>query len=445
MLCVVGVVVLGACGPLTGSGAPTVASDSSGAPSPSSSPHAPGRTASGSAIAPVVPVTGVVSAARLWHTVPAPGFSEPAHLTVVFSGDPSAARPFARLGTREVSLFRDPSGGERSWSAYFPLHDLPIGDHAIEIRLRIPGEPLVGSARIRLSQPEFVVWTLDFEGDAAHANTGAIADGLGIPMVVMWNPRAWTGGVSEERQDAMLTWTKSRGALGDELALHLHMWLDYVRSAGVAPRSGPNWAGRGDGYDVPIIAYEEEEQSALIAHALSLMAQRGLPPTSFRGGGQFADAVTLRVLERHGFTADCSAVIPAGSFGRLRLPWSLAADAQPYQPSRQDASRAGDLRLIESPTNGGNTFSFDVTTIRPQIRTDLALLAPAGRVAAERRALNVVSHPATIDGTERASIEALLGSFAPLRYDTNSGPLRFVTLAQLARAYLRYVILPRSV
>ncbi len=385
-------------------------------------------------------LTGVVSAARLWHTVPVPGFAEPARLEVVFSRDPEAARPFARLGTREVSLFPAPAGRANEWAAFVPLDDLPVGDHSIEVRLRLPGEPLVGSARIRLSQPEFVVWTLDFEGDAASdaalANTGAIADGLGIPMVVMWNPRAWTASFSPERQDVMLAWTKARGARGDEIALHLHMWVDYVAAAGVTPRTGPGWAGRGDGYDVPMTAYGEEEQSALVAHALTLMAQRGLPrPTSFRGGGQFADAATLRVLERHGFTADCSAVIPAGSFGRLRLPWDLAADAQPYHPSSRDANVTGELRLLESPTNGGNTFSFNVTTIQPQIRTDQALLAPSGEVAKERRVLDVVSHPATIDGTERAAIEALLGSFAPLRYDKDSGPLRFVTLAQLARAY----------
>jgi hypothetical protein len=48
-----------------------------------------------------------------------------------------------------------------------------------------------------------------------------------------------------------------------------------------------------------------------------------------------------------------------------------------------------------------------------------------------------VSHPGTVVPSERAAIEALLGAFAPLRYDTDSGPVRFVTLAQLAKAYGR--------
>ena len=46
-----------------------------------------------------------------------------------------------------------------------------------------------------------------------------------------------------------------------------------------------------------------------------------------------------------------------------------------------------------------------------------------------------MSHPGTIDDTERAAIESLFAAFEPLRYDRDAGPLRFVTLAQLARAY----------
>ena len=65
------------------------------------------------------------------------------------------------------------------------------------------------------------------------------------------------------------------------------------------------------------------------------------------------------------------------------------------------------------------------------------MLAPASLVATERRTLNIVSHPGTIVPAERAAIETLLGAFAPLRYDRDAGPLRFVTLQQLATAYSR--------
>jgi hypothetical protein len=48
-----------------------------------------------------------------------------------------------------------------------------------------------------------------------------------------------------------------------------------------------------------------------------------------------------------------------------------------------------------------------------------------------------VSHPGTIGAAERAAIETLFAAFEPLRYDRDTGPLRFVTLSQLAKAYTR--------
>jgi hypothetical protein len=159
-------------------------------------------------------------------------------------------------------------------------------------------------------------------------------------------------------------------------------------------------------------------------------------PTSFRGGGLFANAANLRAIAAAGFTADTSAA-PAGPFGRLLLPWSLPKDAQPYRPSAVDANATGDLPLLEVPNIAGNTFGLDVRSIQPVIRDDLAMLAGPGEIAAARRTLTLVSHPGTIDDTERAAIETLLKALAPLRYDADSGPVRFVTLAQVVAAYSR--------
>ncbi len=309
---------------------------------------------------------------------------------------------------------------------------------------RLAGSPtvftLAGKTSFLVSAPEYVVWTLDFEGDAAGdaalANTAAIADGLRVPMTVLWNPRVWTtDAVAPERALAMLAWTMLRQDKGDEVGLHLHMWIDYVRAAGQAPRLAPSWAGRGDGYDVPMTAYGEDEQRALIAYGIRLMVEHRLArPTSFRAGGDFGDAATLRALVANGITADCTAV-PAGSFGRLRRSWTLAVDAQPYRPSRDDANALGDLPLLEAPTIGGNTYGLNAASVAPVARADLSLLAAEGARANVRRAITIVSHPATIEATERAAIETLVGAFAPLRFDQDKGPVVFVTLAQLARAF----------
>ena len=182
-------------------------------------------------------------------------------------------------------------------------------------------------------------------------------------------------------------------------------------------------------------AFDESETGRLLDLALRLMAEHGMPrPTTFRAGGLFANAANLRAVAAAGFTVDTSAT-PAGGFGRLLLPWTLKRDAQPYRPSATDANAAGDLPLLEVPNIAGNTYALDTRTIAPVIAADLAMLEPIGQVALTRKALTLVSHPGTIDATERAAIEALFQSFEPYRYDRDNGPLRFVTLAQLERAF----------
>ncbi|HYR94449.1 MAG TPA: hypothetical protein VEP48_09630 [Methylomirabilota bacterium] len=417
-------------------------------PSPSPSLNTAGPSASGTRL----PVSSglataphaIVGPVRAWYLVPDGLTRDTVHIAVTFpDGDPSAGTPRARLRSngRVVALERS-RDIPASWQAELPLDGVTPGDQRVEVIVRLTSgqDEVIGQRDFKASAPEYIVWTLDFEGDAAGdeelANTAAIADGLRVAMTVMWNPRVWTTTqVSAGRADTMLAWTKARAAKGDEVALHLHAWTDYVRDAGVTPRTAPNWAGRSDGYDVPLTAFDESETRKLLDRALELMSAHGMAkPTSFRGGGLFGNAANLRAVAAAGFSVDASST-PAGVFGRLPLPWTLAKDAQPYRPSSTDANVVGDLPLLEVPNIAGNTYGLTVNTIVSTTRDDLGMLAPVGQAAATRRVLTLVSHPGTIDPTERAAIEALFKAFGPLRYDADSGPVRFVTLAQVAQAY----------
>jgi len=393
------------------------------------------------------PVALALAAPRRWYTVPDGLNRESVPVSIQFPGvDATAGHPRARLAAsgRVTDLVPSATGGA-PWLADIDLDGLPPGEQTVEylVRLRDGTDVVVAKTAFVLSAPEYVVWTLDFEGDAATdaalANTEEIARSFSIPMALMWNPRVWTTTqVSSARADAMLRWTTSMSTTaGAEIALHLHAWTDFVRAAGVAPRVSPSWASRGDGYDVPLTAFDEAETKQLIDHALRLMADHQMPkPTSFRGGGLFANAANLRAVAAAAFSVDASGT-PSGDFGQLALPWSLPRDAQPYRPSRGDANVPGDLPLLEVPNIAGNTYGLTTFSIQRVINDDRAMLAPAGSPAPARRALTLVSHPATIDATERAAIEALFRAFDPYRYDRDAGPLRFVTLAQLAKAYSR--------
>jgi hypothetical protein len=384
---------------------------------------------------------------RRWYTVPDGLFREDLPLSIMFPNvDATPGRPRARLRStgRTVDLALS-AAGARQWTGSLSLDGAAVGEQTVEylVRLGDGTDAVVDTQSFLLSAPEYVIWTLDFEGDAATdaalGNTNDIARSFSIPMTLMWNPRVWTTvQVSDERANAMLQWTMKIASAGEaEIALHIHAWTDFVRAAGVTPRVSPSWASRGDGYDVPLTAFNEAETKQLIDHALRLMSDHAMPrPTSFRGGGLFANAANLRAVAAAGFTVDTSAT-PSGDFGQLALPWSLPRDAQPYRPSRDDASVPGDLPLLEVPNIAGNTYGLTAFSIQRVINDDRAMLAPAGSAAMRGLALTLVSHPATIDATERAAIEALFRAFDPYRYDHDAGPLRFVTLAQLAKAYSR--------
>ena len=405
--------------------------------------------AAGLAAKPLTTFTGN----RRWLTVPDGLNSDGPIVIASFPGiDATPGRPRARLRAtgRTIELRRETLGTTQpppvqplaQWTGMVPLDGAPIGENTVEalVRLTDGSDAVVGSWSFLLSQPEYVIWTLDFEGDAASNetmnNVWDIARDHRAPMTIMWNPRVWTTDqVTKERADVMANWTKTiEGSGYAEVALHLHAWTDFVRAAGVNPRTAPSWAGRSDGYDVPLTAFSETETKTLIDYALTLMSDHGFKkPTTFRAGGLFANAANLRAVAAAGFTVDTSAT-SAGPFGRLLLPWTLRKDAQPYRPSTTDANVAGDLPLLEVPNIAGNTYALDTRTIAPVIADDLAMLAPAGQAATSRRTLTLVSHPGTVDATERGAIEALFRAFEPYRYDRDNGPVRFVTLSQLAQA-----------
>ena len=362
------------------------------------------------------------------------------------SGDAAPGQPRARLrSTQEtipMAFVVAPRVGEQ-WSATLGLEGVAPGEQTVEflVRMKDGTDAVVATTTFMLSAPIYLVWTLDFEGDAATDemlnNTYAINRTYFVPLTLLWNPRVWTTTqVSRERADAMRKWTMDVAGAGHaEIGLHLHAWTDFVRAAGVTPRTSPSWAGRGDGYDVPLTAFDEAETKKLLDHALKLMADNGMPrPTSFRAGGLFANAANLRAVASAGFTVDTSAT-PAGDFGQLTYPWKLLPGAQPYRPSSTDANVAGDLPLLEVPNIAGNTYGLSTFTIQRVINDDLAMLPAVGAPALQRRALTLVSHPSTIDATERAAIEKLFAAFEPYRWDRDKGPLRFVTLSQLAKAY----------
>ncbi len=173
---------------------PSPSPSPNGATSTSSATHA--AVATGLATAP----HAIVGPVRAWYLVPDGLTRDTVHIAVTFpDGDPSAGTPRARLRSngRVVALERSREI-PASWQAELSLDGVTPGDQRVEVIVRLASgqDEVVGQRDFKASTPEYIVWTLDFEGDAAGddelANTAAIADGLRVPMTVMWNPRVWT-------------------------------------------------------------------------------------------------------------------------------------------------------------------------------------------------------------------------------------------------------------
>src|SRR4029077_665928 len=170
--------VVGACAPVTTTPSPTPTSVSA---TPTATPR------------PAVAIAAEISGpSGRWFTVPDGLIDTPVGVVVTFAADPTAAAPVARLAPNgpEAALTRTTSVS--SFSANLPLRDLAPGRYRVEILEHLAASnAVVASQEILLSAAEYVVWTLDFEGDAssdeAMANTAAIADEQKMPMTIMWN------------------------------------------------------------------------------------------------------------------------------------------------------------------------------------------------------------------------------------------------------------------
>src|SRR5437868_2050228 len=145
----------------------------------------------------VIPAT--VKTIGRWHLVPDGLYAEKVGLSITFEADPFEGAPRARIRGSSQDILLERSA-PLTYLGAIDLAGLTSGEQTVEalVRVRDQGYVVAGTGTFLLSQPEYVVWTLDFEGDASGdpelANTAANADGLKVPMRVVWNPPGGTTG-----------------------------------------------------------------------------------------------------------------------------------------------------------------------------------------------------------------------------------------------------------
>lgn len=256
-----------------------------------------------------------------------------------------------------------------------------------------------------------------------------------IPLTHMYNPRVYIPGyLSQAEQDKLTQWILGRKTEGDEIALHLHMYHDMVKAAGIEePIKDPKWGHHTDtGYDVPCAAYDYDEFSRVIAWSINIFEEKGLgKPVSFRAGGWYADLENIQVLNDYGFLIE-SSNRDQYSWGYNKLPgyWTTINNQKllPYQISMYDQNLISDTDLIEIweyPNNGSNS-SYN----KSDYLIGRFLANYQGLPLDQTQVLTYLSHAQEFLTWDYENANGTLNYIDQFGADKDNGPIVYVTLEE---------------
>lgn len=345
------------------------------------------------------------------------------------------------LGTPKSGNVTVKKDAEQDYSQGIYIGDLEPSEYTIKATSSfISGPVQTVQCKFNVSYPVYVLWTFDWEGYDVNQeflnNMDSISNRYGIYMTHFFNPRIYVPGVmSADRANYLTNWVTNRAKNnGDSLGLHMHMFLDMVKTAGVAPKTTPNWGGNyPDGYNVLTSAYSYEEMTTILSWAKKMFTDHGLPvPKMYRAGGWHASLTTLMSIQDNGFIADSSgrtkySVIPGG----LEGPWNLSPTSQPYHPNdfNQNISDSPNMKLWEFPNNGGESYLFTAEQMIDRFKQNYN-----GGQAKSRTTVNFLSHPHWFN-IDKPKIEKLFSVVDQFSSNKDQGPVVYINMDNLYKVY----------
>jgi hypothetical protein len=287
---------------------------------------------------------------------------------------------FAPDGTETVDMWIGSGEGIRLFAQdgqfvqRIDISTLPAGEH--NILFSADGSEIAFATRtIKRSHPLYVVVTTDWDDPDNTELALTLQEELHeqhseLKLTHFVGPYTFTDPtLTTQRRTELADWVKGmRDDYGDEIGLHIHPYCNFVETAGVECLHEPSVvysAGDETGYSVACFAYAEDDFVKLLNRSDELFVEWGLgKPTSFRAGAWTADSKVLRALGRTGYVADTSAANWArleewkGEQNGVLYDWnsthwaSIGDTSQPYYPHDDDASKPGDIPVLEVPDNG---------------------------------------------------------------------------------------------
>ncbi|MCA9379498.1 hypothetical protein KC640_03650, partial [Candidatus Dojkabacteria bacterium] len=265
----------------------------------------------------------------------------------------------------------------------------------------------------------------------------AMANKYGIRMTHFFNPYIYVNpSINRQRADQLTLWVQNRAYNHfDEISLHLHMWYNMVRAAGITPKSTDYapWLYK-DGGGVAAYTYTVAEMNQILNWSKTMFQDNGLPanPVSFRAGGWLLKTNTLQSLQDTGFLLDSSGRTRGGTDNETRKmasfppPWDLSPTQRPYQPSLSDQNSSAEptFDIWEFPNNGADSIWYTETEM---IRRFDLNYPNKGQVMSEPQVLTYLSHP-QFWNIDKARVDKLFGYIGSYLYRDDNGPVIYTTL-----------------
>lgn len=297
----------------------------------------------------------------------------------------------------------------------------------------------------RISYPLYVTWSFDWDGwGVAPFGLYAIdrtANTYNMPITQLFNPRiylapekqtSFTEVVQPEQAKSLTDWVLNRqNRYGDEIGMHMHMFADMVKEAGVNPRPG-TVVGAMYG-DAKTSDFTQAELEQIFKWGFDQFEEHGLPkPISYRSGGWFSGPNVLKAAENAGFLIDTSArtggrINPQLNYS-TQLPWTLIQPTTyPYLPNVSNIEKweSPRLGLWEFPDNGADSYWFTAEDLISRFQQNMP--GEAG-VLTHPQVLTYLTHPHWYTQIDEPKVNKLFQYIGNYKYDINSGPVIYTTL-----------------
>ncbi|MDO8513543.1 MAG: acyltransferase family protein [bacterium] len=333
---------------------------------------------------------------------------------------------------------------ENIWEAQIDVSSLSPGSYRARCIIEdARGETeLSQSIGFNVSYPLYVTWSWDWEGyDVSQSYLNDMEQlslkHHSIKMTHFFSPRIYTApNISPERRQYLTDWVKNRrDNFGEQIALHLHMFPDFVSDSGVIVKDSPRWGFYQDGYDILTTAYSYDEILKMINRAKQYFELNGLGvPTAYRTGGWYANEETLRAIQDAGIKVDSSGRTTY-AFGARKQPgfWDLKPTDRPYYPSvsNQNSSYPSpNLSLLEIPNNGADSYSFSAQDMIQRFKMNYN-----GSPLSQKQQITYLTHPHWFNSAEQKRVDELFTYVDQFYYDLDNGPVIYATTEQVYQAF----------